>query len=143
METRGQNSRTPRVVRLNNDYTNDEIRRQSSGQKGPKRRYLGLILVTVILVLTVLAYGLLQSYKGLKSSEVTNQKTIQQSSLTSYQMTSESLMIKNIQNPYYAQKYARAQYHWSKTGEKIFLVPATNQSSTAANTANQGTTLGQ
>lgn len=121
-----------RVLRLNNNYTREQLRKQSQAQLAPKRRYLGLILVTVVIVLTIPTYGLIRSYQTLKKAEVTNIKTSQQSEQFKYQVASESEMIKNMQNNFYIQKFARSQYFYSKPGEKIFTTPSTTQNSTTA-----------
>jgi cell division protein FtsB len=114
----------PRVMRLNNDYTNSQLKDQAASVATPKRRYLGLILVTVVVVLTLPAYGLISSFHSLKEAQVTNTKTVQQSSQVQYQASSEAQMVKNMQNSYYIQKYARSEFHYALPGEKIFTVPS-------------------
>ena len=127
-----QENKASRVIRLNNNYTNEHLQQSTRTQLAPRRRYLGLILITVVIVLAIPTYGLIQSYQTLKKAEITNAKAIQQSKQVEYQAASQSEMIKNMNNNFYIEKFARSQYFYTKPGEKIFTTPSTAQSSTTA-----------
>ncbi|MDR0297545.1 MAG: septum formation initiator family protein [Streptococcaceae bacterium] len=129
-----ENQQKPRVMRLNNDFTNQKMKEQSQNV-APRRRYLGLILIAVIAVLTLPAYGLLSSFQGLEKARATNAKTTLQSSQQQYAASSQSELIKNMQNPYYIQKYARSEYSYILPGEKLFMAPSS--SSSAPSTSDQ------
>lgn len=118
----------PRVVRLNNDFTNQQLASQGQAKKNPKRKFLGLILITVVIVLAIPTYGLVKSFQSLQSARATQIKTISQSKDIKYQASSQAELIKNMQNAIYLQKYARARYQFVKPGEKIFTTPSSSSS---------------
>ncbi|MDR0300224.1 MAG: septum formation initiator family protein [Streptococcaceae bacterium] len=120
---------TPRVVRLNNDYTNEQLAKQRKKTAAPKRRFLGLILITVVVALSLPTYGLVKSFQALKESRTAQTKIISSSKEIRYQASSQAALIKNMQNPIYVQKYARARYRFTKSGEKVFTVPSSSTSS--------------
>ncbi|MDR2977604.1 MAG: septum formation initiator family protein [Streptococcaceae bacterium] len=127
-----ENPNVPNVLRLNNEYTNRQLEKQRH-KSAPRRKYLGLILITVVIVLAIPTYGLVKSFQTLEKAKVTNVQVVSQSKAIEYKVSSQSEMIKNLQNSFYAQKYARSRYLYTKPGEKIFTVPSsplTTESST-------------
>ena len=57
-----------KIVRLNNEFTAQQLNRiQTNNKQVPKRRYLGLILVAVILVMILPTINLVKSYQTLQS----------------------------------------------------------------------------
>lgn len=123
----------PNVLRLNNDYTNRQLEKQRRAS-APRRKYLGLILITVVIVLAIPTYGLVKSFQTLEKAKATNVQTISESKAIVYKVSSQSEMIKNMQNPFYVQKYARSRYLYTKPGEKIFTVPSSPLKTTESST---------
>jgi cell division protein DivIC len=126
MDRNSSNGTTPRVVRLNNDYTNQQLEKQRKKSTAPKRKFLGLILITVVIVLAIPTYGLVKSFQSLEKARVTQTKTISESKDIRYQASSQAALIKNMQNSLYMQKYARARYQLMKPGEKVFTFPSSS-----------------
>ena len=57
-----------KIVRLNNEFTTQQLNQiQQINNQVPKRRYLGLILVAVILVMVLPTINLVKSYQTLQS----------------------------------------------------------------------------
>jgi cell division protein DivIC len=136
--TREADGRKNRVLRLNNDYTNEQLKKQQPIT--PHRRYLGLILVTVVIVLTVPTYGLIQSYQSLQSARNSLATTTAQSKQTDYQASSDQQLIKNMRNNFYIEKFARSQYAYSLPGEKLFTTPSSGLgNSTTGSGSSSGT----
>ena len=137
MDQQTNKSESPRVLRLNNDYTNAQLEKQRQALTRPRRKYLGLILITVVIVLAIPTYGLVQSYKTLQEARVTQVKTAASSKQVQYQATSQSELLKNLQNSMYMQKFARSYpYYYTKSGEKVFTTPSS--SNTTAIVGNTG-----
>lgn len=120
-------SKNARVLRLNNDYTNAELEKQRQTSRAPRRKYLGLILITVVIVLAIPTYELVQSYQELKDARAVEVETISSSKEVEYQASSQSEMIKNLQNQMYMEKFARSNpYFYTKPGEKVFTTPSSS-----------------
>ncbi|GAB2025572.1 septum formation initiator family protein [Lactovum odontotermitis] len=113
----------PNVLRLNNEYTNRQLEKQRRAST-PRRKYLGLILITVVIVLAIPTYGLVKSFQTLEKAKATNVQTISESKEVKYKVTSQSELIQNMQNSFYMQKYARSRYLYTRANEKIFTVPS-------------------
>ncbi|HEY0221495.1 FtsB family cell division protein [Lactovum miscens] len=131
-----QTNNKPRVVRLNNEYTNQQMAKHRQTSSGPKRKFLGLILITVVIVLAIPTYGLVKSFQSLQSARTTETRTISQSKDIKYMASSQAELIKNMQNSVYLQKYARARYQFVKPGEKIFTTPSSSSSVATQNEGN-------
>ena len=59
-----------KIVRLNNEFTTQQLNQmQQTNKQVPKRRYLGLILVAVILVMVLPTINLVKSYQNMKKNQ--------------------------------------------------------------------------
>ena len=57
-----------KIVRLNNEYTTQQLNQmQEVTHKNPKRRYLAMILIVIILVMMLPTINLIKSYQVLQS----------------------------------------------------------------------------
>jgi len=119
---------TPKIVRLNNDFTNRQLAKQSRQAKIPKMRYLGLILITIVLVLTIPTYGLIKSYQSLQDQIKLNQQTLASSKQLDSQTKLDKDLVNNMKIPAYEMKYARSQYFYTKPNEKVFKTSASSGS---------------
>ena len=115
----------PNVVQLNNDYIKDEqLKRRYEVEENAKRhRFMGGLLLIVMLLMILPTYNLISSYHKLQEKKA---RVIQLKK--DYQAVSEAVKEKkaladSLKNIEFAAKYARAKYYYSKEGEIIFPVP--------------------
>ena len=100
------------IVQLNNRYIQDENqhRRYLEQERRKKNRFMGWVLILVILLFILPTFNLVQSYRNLLE---------RRTQLTHLQKRYEE--ISNEKE--YAAKYARAKYYYSKQGEYIYTIP--------------------
>ena len=116
-------SNQKKIVRLNNEYTAQQLNQlQTTQQQVPKRRYLGLILVVVILVMVLPTINLVTSYQTLQSRLALKTEYEKKSVVLDKQLAIEKADIVKLKDPIFIEKYARLRYY-SKDGEKVFLIP--------------------
>lgn len=116
-------SNQKKIVRLNNEYTAQQLNQlQTTQQQVPKRRYLGLILVVVILVMVLPTINLVKSYQTLQSRLALKTEYEKKSVVLDKQLAIEKADIVKLKDPIFIEKYARLRYY-SKDGEKVFLIP--------------------
>ncbi|CAM3140688.1 FtsB family cell division protein [Lactococcus laudensis] len=112
-----------KIVRLNNEFTTQQLNQmQQTNKQVPKRRYLGLILVAVILVMVLPTINLVKSYQTLQSRLELKAKYEEKSVVLDKQLAIEKADIAKLKDPIFIEKYARLRYY-SKDGEKVFLIP--------------------
>ena len=112
-----------KIVRLNNEFTTQQLNQmQQTNKQVPKRRYLGLILVAVILVMVLPTINLVKSYQTLQSRLELKAKYEEKSVVLDKQWAIEKADIAKLKDPIFIEKYARLRYY-SKDGEKVFLIP--------------------
>ena len=112
-----------KIVRLNNELTTQQLNQiQQINNQVPKRRYLGLILVAVILVMVLPTINLVKSYQTLQSRLELKAKYEEKSVVLDKQLAIEKANIAKLKDPIFIEKYARLRYY-SKDGEKVFLIP--------------------
>ena len=112
-----------KIVRLNNEFTTQQLNQiQQINNQVPKRRYLGLILVAVILVMVLPTINLVKSYQTLQSRLELKAKYEEKAVVLDKQLAIEKANIAKLKDPIFIEKYARLRYY-SKDGEKVFLIP--------------------
>ena len=112
-----------KIVRLNNEFTTQQLNQiQQINNQVPKRRYLGLILVAVILVMILPTINLVKSYQTLQSRLELKAEYEKKSDALDKQLAIEKADIVKLKDPIFIEKYARLRYY-SKDGEKVFLIP--------------------
>ena len=112
-----------KIVRLNNEFTAQQLNRiQTNNKQVPKRRYLGLILVAVILVMILPTINLVKSYQTLQSRLELKAEYEKKSDALDKQLAIEKADIVKLKDPIFIEKYARLRYY-SKDGEKVILIP--------------------
>ena len=110
-------SNQKKIVRLNNEYTAQQLNQlQTTHQQVPKRRYLGLILVVVILVMVLPTINLVKSYQTLQSRLALKTEYEKKSVVLDKQLAIEKADIVKLKDPIFIEKYARLRYY-SKDGE--------------------------
>ena len=98
------------IVQLNNRFIQDENqrRRYVDQERRKRNRFMGWVLILVILLFILPTYNLYQSYQTL---------------LQRREQYSKSDIATKLKDDSYAAKYARAKYSFSKEGEYIYTIP--------------------
>lgn len=115
----------PNVFQLNNDFIQQELRKSKQYQEENRRknRFMGWILILVMLLFILPTYNLVQSYQKLQEKEAQLVELEQQyKELVDIEKV-ESTLVKKLQDDDYAAKYIRAKYQYSKYGEFIYNIP--------------------
>lgn len=115
----------PNVVQLNNQYINDENlkKRYEAEELRRKNRLMGWVLIFVMLLFILPTYNLVKSYRTLQERRQEVVKLTKDYQTLTNRTENQKLLAKQLKNPDYVQKYARAKYYFSKTGEMISPLP--------------------
>ena len=89
---------------MNNKYIKDESQRKRflEEERKKRNRFMGLVLILVMLLFILPTYNLAQSYQSLQDKKD---------------------IAKKLKDDDYATKYARAKYSFSKDGEFVYTIP--------------------
>ncbi len=115
----------PNIVQLNNQYINDENtkKRYVEEENRKRNRFMGWILIVVMLLFILPTYNLVKSYQTLqerKEKVVALQKDYKKLVV---ETDAEKLLAERLQDDTYVEKYARAKYYLSRSGETIYPLP--------------------
>lgn len=115
----------PTIVQLNNQYIQDEtIKKRYEAEENRKRnRFMGWILIVVMLLFILPTYNLVKSYQTLqdrKAKIVSLQKNYDNLVVAT---DAEQVLAKRLKDNTYVEKYARAKYYLSRSGETIYPLP--------------------
>lgn len=115
----------PNVVQLNNQYINDENlkKRYEAEELRRKNRLMGWVLIFVMLLFILPTYNLVKSYRTLQERRQEVVKLTKDYQTLTNRTENQKLLAKQLKNPDYVQKYARAKYYFSKTDEMIYPLP--------------------
>lgn len=113
------------IVQLNNQYIQDEAQRRRYLEAGrrKKNRFMGWVLILVILLFILPTYNLVQSYQTLlerREKLVELQKKYDE---LSKEKDYQANLAKRLKDDDYAAKYARSKYFYAKEGETIYNIP--------------------
>lgn len=113
------------IVQLNNQYIQDENqrRRYLEEERRKKNRFMGWVLILVILLFILPTYNLVQSYQTLlerREKLVELQKKYDE---LSKEKDYQANLAKRLKDDDYAAKYARSKYFYAKEGETIYNIP--------------------
>lgn len=113
------------IVQLNNQYINDEnIKKRYIEEENRKRnRFMAWILIVVMLLFILPTYNLVKSYQNLqerKKQVVSLQKDYDKLVV---ETDAEKLLANRLKDETYVEKYARAKYYLSHSGETVYPLP--------------------
>ena len=113
------------IVQMNNKYIKDESQRKRFlGEERKKRnRFMGLVLILVMLLFILPTYNLAQSYQSLQDKKEQYKQLEKEYQKTSEQKEYQKDIAKKLKDDDYATKYARAKYSFSKDGEFVYTIP--------------------
>ena len=92
--------------------------------KMPKRRHLGIILIGAMLLFALASMSLVSAYQGLQKQVKIEKQTVQQNQSLDDSIALKKSEVSKLKDPEFLEKYARARYNYSKSGEKIFSAPS-------------------
>lgn len=115
----------PNIVQLNNQYINDgnTKKRYVEEENRKRNRFMGWILIVVMLLFILPTYNLVKSYQTLqerKEQVVSLQKSYDKLVV---ETDAEKLLADRLKDDTYIEKYARAKYYLSRSGETIYPLP--------------------
>ena len=109
------------IVQMNNRYIQDEHQRQKyqNEERKKQNRFMGWVLILIILLFILPTYNLAQSYQTLQKRNQLQEQYQQTLEEKEYQKD----IVEKLKDDEYAAKYARAKYSFSKDGEYIYTIP--------------------
>ena len=113
------------IVQMNNKYIKDESQRKLflEEERKKRNRFMGLVLILVMLLFILPTYNLAQSYQSLQDKKEQYKQLEKEYQKTSEQKEYQKDIAKKLKDDDYATKYARAKYSFSKDGEFVYTIP--------------------
>ena len=113
------------IVQLNNQYIQDENqrRRYLEEECRKKNRFMGWVLILVMLLFILPTYNLVQSYQTLLERRQKLVELQEKYDELSKEKEYQENLSKRLKDDDYAAKYARAKYFYAKEGETIYNIP--------------------
>ena len=113
------------IVQLNNQYIQDENqrRRYLEEERRKKNRFMGWVLILVMLLFILPTYNLVQSYQTLLERRQKLVELQEKYDELSKEKEYQENLSKRLKDDDYAAKYARAKYFYAKEGETIYNIP--------------------
>ena len=113
------------IVQLNNQYIQDENqrRRYLEEERRKKNRFMGWVLILVMLLFILPTYNLVQSYQTLLERRQKLVELQEKYDELSKEKEYQENLSKRLKDDDYVAKYARAKYFYAKEGETIYNIP--------------------
>ena len=113
------------IVQLNNQYIQDENqrRRYLEEERRKKNRFMGWVLILVMLLFILPTYNLVQSYQTLLERRQKLVELQEKYDELSKEKEYQENLSKRLKDDDYAAKYARAKYFYANEGETIYNIP--------------------
>ena len=113
------------IVQMNNRYIQDEHQRRKyqNEERKKQNRFMGWVLILIILLFILPTYNLAQSYQTLQKRKQQYVQLQEQYQQTLEEKEYQKDIVEKLKDDEYAAKYARAKYPFSKDGEYIYTIP--------------------
>lgn len=113
------------IVQLNNQYIKDEnVKKRYEEEENRKRnRFMGWILIIVMLLFILPTYNLVKSYRTLQDRKEQVISLEKDYNDLVVETDSQQLLANRLKNSTYVEKYARAKYYLSRSGETVYPLP--------------------
>ena len=113
------------IVQMNNRYIQDEHQRRKyqNEERKKQNRFLGWVLILIILLFILPTYNLAQSYQTLQKRKQQYVQLQEQYQQTLEEEEYQKDIVEKLKDDEYAAKYARSKYSFSKDGEYIYTIP--------------------
>jgi len=114
-----------KIVQMNNSFIQNEHQRRKylMEERQRRNRFMGWVLILVILLFILPTYNLYQSYQTLLQRREQYSKLQEKYQTLSEEKVYQSDIATKLKDDSYAAKYARAKYSFSKEGEYIYTIP--------------------
>ncbi|MGT2907590.1 FtsB family cell division protein [Streptococcus dentiloxodontae] len=115
----------PNVVQLNNAYIDNANHEQrlARAEHQQRNRFMGWILVGVVLLFILPTYNLVGTYISVKEQEAEVTALKKSYADLKAETNGKQNLAKKLKNDDYVEKYARAKYYYSLDGETIYPAP--------------------
>lgn len=113
------------IVQLNNRFIQDENqrRRYMDEERRKRNRFMGWVLILVILLFILPTYNLVQSYQTLLTRRQQLVELQKKYDELSQEQDYQANLATRLKDDDYAAKYARSKYFYAKEGETIYNIP--------------------
>lgn len=113
------------IVQMNNSFIQSEHqrRRYLIKERQRRNRFMGWVLILMILLFILPTYNLTQSYNQLLQRREQLAELKQQYQILSDEKDKEADFATKLKDETYVAKYARAKYYYSKKREAIYTIP--------------------
>ena len=113
------------IVQMNNRYIQDvhQRRKYQNEERKKQNRFMGWVLILIILLFILPTYNLAQSYQTLQKRKQQYVQLQEQYQQTLEEEEYQKDIVEKLKDDEYAAKYARAKYSFSKDGEYIYTIP--------------------
>ena len=113
------------IVQMNNQYIQDEHQRRKyhDEERKKRNRFMGWVLILIILLFILPTYNLAQSYQTLQERKQQYVQLQEQYQQTIEEKEYQKDIAAKLKDDEYAAKYARAKYSFSKDGEYVYTIP--------------------
>lgn len=117
--------KTDKIVQINNRYIkeNQDNQRRIEAYDRKQHRFMGGVMILVILLFTLPTYNLFHSYQNLKNQRKQLDHLKKDYSQLLDEVKEASTLATKLQDEDYAAKYVRAKYSYSKDGEFVYTIP--------------------
>ena len=116
---------TKNIVQLNNSFIQNEHQRNRylMRERQKRNRFMGWILILIMLLFILPTFNLAQSYNQLlqRRQQLVDLKTQYQT--LSDEKEKETAFATKLKDEDYAAKYMRAKYYYSKNRETVYTIP--------------------
>ncbi len=112
-----------RIALLRREVTRLSVEGQSYDMRR-SHRFMGIVMIFVILLFMIPTYHLAISYLHLQSQKATIQRLEKEKNSLSKQTKAEEKLASQLNDISFVEKYARAKYYYSKSGESIYPAPS-------------------
>ncbi|HET2907086.1 TPA: septum formation initiator family protein [Streptococcus pneumoniae] len=113
------------IVQLNNSFIQNEYqrRRYLMKERQKRNRFMGGVLILIMLLFILPTFNLAQSYQQLLQIRQQLADLQTQYQTLSDEKDKETAFATKLKDEDYAAKYTRAKYYYSKSREKVYTIP--------------------
>ena len=110
---------------MNNSFIQNEHQRRKymMEERQKRNRFMGWVLILIMLLFILPTYNLAQSYQQLLTRRQQLADLKKQYQELSDEKDKEASLATKLKDESYAAKYSRAKYYYSKTWEEVYTIP--------------------
>ena len=114
-----------KIVQMNNSFIQNEHQRRKylMEERQRRNRFMGWVLILIMLLFILPTYNLTQSYQQLLERRQQLADLKKQYQELSDEKDKESNFATKLKDETYAAKYLRAKYYYSKSWEEVYTIP--------------------